>query len=439
MPPGQRGQYGGNPFWINYPTVPTKKTSVVPPRIYEADIIRGATGIRGQAPALISPPALGTTSRAYANARGSQAGLNIPNSTYATQGLGGYAPAASNALGGGGGSGGGGGGGSVAPVDPLAGYAPDVADLSKNPIPGMYDQLLAYVKENADARPGIFQGYADKFKVNHEAANKQLYDAYLGSRTEQDAQATAFGVDPAIVAQARDLAMRRSQENSDQSLADNQAWLLKAGLLSQQEAQARGTQFAADKATKSAGWAQLEEERVAQLNLLKLQAMVDQMAAKSGGGGGGGGGRRGGGGSSKGSTGVTETDTLYNGGVDLAVYNELARTDKDAAAAYMNMFNTSSGTPGQKAAQTKLNQLSNDASYNPSLRNTAFKPFKADTWFNPLKDRVANIPIQAARDKSAAAKKLIPRYTKVLEAFNAWSGNMGNPKAQIVEKRSGRS
>ena len=426
MPPGQRSQYGGNPYWINQPTAPSSKKVAAPPRIYESDIIRNALG--SGSPALISPanPAFTYGSRAYANAHGSQAGLNIPNSTNATTPGSGLSGAASSRL-----SGGGGGGGAAAVVDPLAGYTPDVADLSKNPIPGMYDTLLAYVKENADARPGIFQGYADKFKVNHDAANKQLYDAYLGSRTEQDANATAFGVDPAIVAQARDLAMRRSQENSDQSLADNQAWLLKAGLLSQQEAQARGTQFAGDKATKSAEWAQLEEERVSQLNLLKLQAIVDQINAKAKGGGGGGG-RRGGGGS-KGSstdTGVTETNTLPYGGADAAAIAELiAQGDYEGAAAMSATVNRTMGNPAVKANQNAI-----DTNTAASIINGKKVPIPSIYFKNPNEKWLA--PTYKAAQTAA---KNVKTQTKIMPYLQKIGGLGTQPYTKIVTTDKGRA
>jgi hypothetical protein len=396
-------------------------------RVYEADIIKNATKVKAP-PKILIPPALGTTSRAYANAKGVQAGLNVPNSSNATTPGSGLAGAAAIKLSGGGG--GGGGGGAVAAVDPLAGYTPDTADLSKNPIPGYYDQLLAYVKENADARPAIFQQYSDKFKVNHDASDKQLYDAYLGSRTEQDAQATAFGVDPAVVAQARDLAMRRSQENSDQTLADNQAWLLKAGLLSQQEAQARGTQFAADKATKSGEWAQLEEERVAQLNLLKLQALVDQINAKKSSGGGGGGGRRGGGGSSKGlSTAVTETMTSDNPEMDLAIA-DLKRTNPALAAIAERTLNLNGRGDTVKAAQEEYDRQVQTA-------NKKAGPIGGSNAISFFTKAMNNVKTNTAATK---AKVQLPTvYAPLINFAKTFSHTGSYPGSKVTQTTKGKT
>jgi hypothetical protein len=400
-------------------------------RVYEADIIRNATKPKA---APVVPTILG--SRAFANARGVQAGLNIPGSTKATQSQGVYPAAnpiqaaATARLSGGGSSG----GGAVAPVDPLAGYVADKADLSKNPIPGLYDQLLAYTKENADARPAIFQAVSDKFKVNQDAANQQLYDAYMGSRTAQDQSATALGVDPAIVAQARDLAMRKNKENSDQSLADNQAWLLKAGLLSQQDALARGNQYAKDKVTQSAGWDQLEEERVAQLNLLKLQAFVDALNAKKGSGGGGGGRRKGGSSGGSVSTTATETGTAEYGGQDLAYYNQLlASGDKQGAAAFRNAVNLASGNPVTKLAQGNVN-----AAVAASMVNG--KQASSNSFYY-LPGKAPKAPakvINPAYTAAVAAKGTIPTHQTVLRGAEGLGGVWAQPKVTTKVTNTGK-
>jgi hypothetical protein len=405
---------------------PKKPARVVDERVYEADIIRNAKRPNAP-PVVLSPPPLGTTSRAYANARGSQSGLNIPNSTNATTPGSGLAGAAAVRLSGGGS--GGGGGGAVAPVDPLAGYVADKADLSKNPIPALYDTLLAYTKANADARPAIYQQYSDKFKVNQEAANKQLYDAYLGSRTEQDAQATAFGVDPAIVAQARDLAMRKSQENSDQSLADNQAWLLKSGLLSQQQAMAMGDQYAKERVTQSSAWDQLEEERVSQLNLLRLQLLADQISAKSKGGGGGGGRRGGGGSSSSGDTGVTETMTSDNPEMDLALM-ELKRTNPALAAIAERTLNLSGRGDTVKAAQEEYDRQ-------VQIANTRAKPLGGR---NPT--GLIGKALGAAKTNIAStrAKIQLPTlYAPNIQFAKTFSGTGSNPKKKVTQTTKGRA
>lgn len=324
------------------------------------------------------------------------------------------------------------------PVDP--GFVPKTADLSQNPYPGYYDTLLGFVQRNMDARPAEFAHTGEVFKANQEAANQQMYNAYQGSRTGADASATALGVDPAVVSAARDLAMRKSQENSDQDLASNLAWLDKMSQLSQQQGQSYLNQYAGAKANLSANWVGQEQQRVADANLQALQALVDasNAAAKAKSSGGG---RKGSGGGSSGSgnSTVTQTDVLNTGGADLELYNELARTDPAAAAAYLNMYNLTQGTSGQKMAQGKINDLQSAISYNPALKKTIpINPFR-NLLGNAISNagtQAANIPILAARGRSASASALLPIYQKVLAAMTATSGNQGNPKTTTTIKKT---
>ena len=432
MPPGQRSQYGGNVYWSNqpksYPTMPKLPIASSPSRTYEADIIRNATRPASIASIMSNAPALGTTSRAYANAHGSQAGLNIPGSTYATQSQGAYAPAASARLSGSGGSGGG--SGAAAPVDPLAGWIQETPDLSRNPIPGLYDDLLAYVKTNSEARPGEYQALADKFTAQQKTSDQQLYDAYLGSRQGADASATAFGVDPAVISQARDLAMRQSQEKSDQALASNQAFLQKMGLLSEQQGQAYGYQYAGDKATKSAEWADLESNRVLALNVAKLQALVDAQNAKKSGGGGGG--RRGGGSKSSSSdTGVTETNTLPLGGADAAAIADLiAQGDYEGAAAMQATVNRTMGN-----AAVKANQSAIDTNTAASIINGKKVPVPSKYFTNPTLDKWM-APTYKAAQKAATNVKIQNRIMPSLQRL----GGLGTqPYTKIVTVDKGKA
>lgn len=385
-------------------------------------------------PAIILPANAGTTSRAYANAHGSQAGLNVPNSTRATQGQIQKTPSGYVAPGGNGGAGSS--GGIPTPATPL--FVPKTADLSQNPYPLYYDKLLAYVQANANARPAEFDAMGAKFKTEQSAADQQLYDAYQGSRVGTDASATALGVDPAIVSQARDLAMRKSQENSDQSLADNLAWLTKMGSLAKQQGEASYGMYAGEEAQGAAKWAAEEQSRVAAQNLADLQALV---AAQSGGSGGGGGGR-GGGGSSSGN--ITDTASeegqLYTGGMDLELYSELAKTDPAAAAAYMNMYNSTMSSAGVKAAQDRVNTLTTQAAYKGVQVQPKKRKGIAGMISNPLNVAMAaahNIPVTAKTGQASAAKKQLPVYKKVLDAMIATSGNWGNPK--VVKKTTSKS
>lgn len=395
----------------------------------------------------VLPPNAGTSSRAYANARGAQAGLNVPNSTRATQGQvqtipSGYQAAATAKLSGGGSparSSGGGSGGVAAPADP--GFVGDVADLSKNPIPGYYDALLAYVQQNAAGRPAINAAMGEKFQQNYDQSTKGLYDAYMGSRQGTDASAVALGVDPAIVSQARDIAMRKNQERSDQDLAANKDWLTKMGGLGQQQAEAYGNMYAGEKASKSAEWAQLEEQRVAQLNLLKLQALVDAQNAKKGSGGGGG--RRKGGGSSSGSISTTATDTSTSkyGGADAAYMQSLIDSgDFEGAALFQNQMNLTEGNPGLKSVQQGINDrvaATHLSSGHPVLPN--------NSWYKggspQISKYVASPEYSTKYAPAKIAAKELPVFQRILPGMMGISsiGNSVTNTKKVTNTAKGRS
>jgi len=372
-----------------------------------------------------TPPPSGTTSRAYANARGSQAGLGVPNSSNATQGQG-YIPAASSALGGGSSSGGGT-TGVLEPAAPL--FTPAIADLSKNPYPGFYDKLLEYVQANANSRPGEYAAVGETFKANQAQANKQMYDMYMGSRAETDASATALGFDPAVISQARDLAMRKNQENSDQSLADNLAWLTKMGVLSKQQGEAFLNQYAGEKATKSAGWDAAEQQRVADANLVALQALVDQQAAASKSSGGGGGRRSGGGSSSSGNAGTTTstiTDTITDTGFQRALA-ELAISNPEAAALLQNAENLS----GTDSSTVKLLQQSVNDSGTPKLS-------KSEIMSQVLPWSYNTTAKASIKKKTDAAKKQKALYQAALDKAMSIAKNRGTPTTVSVNKSTAK-
>jgi uncharacterized membrane protein YgcG len=400
MPPGQRSQYGGNVYWLNQPQ--TVNAPLLPRLPTQTPVI----------PKAIVAPYTGTGgSRAYANTHGAQVGMpsTADQQKWADTLKWNAAVAANSALnkstGGssGGSSGGGGSSGVVAPVE--SAFTPQVADLSRNPYPGFYDTLLAYVKANADNRPSEYAAISDQFKARQATANQQMYDMYQGSRAQTDASATALGADPAIVSAARDLAMRRSQENSDQSLADNQAWLLKMGELSKQQGEAYLNQFAGQGAAGAAAWVGQEQQRVADANLAAVQALLAKQVAASKGGGGG---RKsgGGGGSSSGAITDTATETTTDAGTyDPAVVAALQGNPK-ALAEYMNQINLSS--PNKVVAATQGNVNSSTAA-----RDKAIKAM-ITTIGNPFAHPMSPAQITANQVSGQTAASQLPIYQAVL-------------------------
>lgn len=388
------------------PVRPVKSKTILDPKVVQANQYDNYNNV--PAPVVpIVPPNLGQTSRAYSLTHGSQAGITPGLTQLAGQ------------------SGIGSRGGSV-PVDTGPGYTPLTPDLTKNPYGPAYDQLLQFVKDSTAARTGQYDATKGQFALQQEQANKQLYDAYQNSRQGADASATALGVDPNVVSATRDLMMRKNQENSDQSLADNLAWLDKGKLLEQSLLGGTANQFAQEKASKVGAWDAGEQKRINDLNIANLAGIVKAATVKSGGGG------KGGGGGSSGSSGSTkdavkETQTLTNSGMDKAAYDEiLANYGPEAAATYLNEFNQTQGTPLMKTAQSKINELTPVANWTPGSAG----------WniVKKLMDNAKGLNPQSA----AKAKNDLAIQQAILKGATGFSGLLGNPKTTSTVTRSGK-
>lgn len=331
-------------------------------------------------------------------------------------------------------------GGSI-PAGPTApAFTPAVADLSKDPYIPAYDTLLQFVKDSAAARNPQFDATKKTFQNQQATSDKGLRDSYLGSRSGADASATALGVDPLAVSAARDLQMRKNQENSDQSLADNLAWLDKSKMLEGQMLNTDMVGFAHDKAEKSAGWQAEEQRRIEDQNLKALQDMVDAVkAANSGGGGGGGGhggGRKKGGGGSKSSSGdvnstATETSTLQFGGADKAYYDELvAGGHKEAAALFLNQHLLNSNVKEVADTQKRVNDLTSQSTVNGKKVNAPSKYMKP----------AANTKKYQSKKYTTAenAATQLPDFSRILAGMLGFSGIMGSPKVTTSVKNTAK-
>lgn len=388
----------------NRPNIPPGPHSRKPNKNTNKVIVQANANDRATSnytPAILNPPPLGTTSRAYSLTHGSQQGLGLNPSPLVA------ALAGNNGIAKRGGT---------APVDPTGGYAPAEADLSKNPYGAAYDQLLSFIKGSADARGPEYDAVAAQLKSIRAKADEDLHSSYLTNRAGTDASATALGVDPNVVSSERDFTNRRMQENSDQALADNLAWLQKAKTLQGDNVQGYLAQAAAAKASSSSKWNAEEQQRVADQNLANLQQMAS--LKRSGGGGGG----KGGGGSSGAKTTVTKTDTLANSGLDLAAYNQLmASGQKDAAAALLNQEYLNSGNPVIADTQKKINAASAASAYHPVG--------------SKFTDLVKNLGARVNSKKAEAQRKVLEQ---ALKAMLPYSGVVGNPKTSTVVKTTGK-
>ena len=361
---------------------------------------------------------LGQTSRAFALTHGAEAGLGI-NADPNTNPLAAIAHLSGVTSRGG-----------TLPTGPSApAYTPLTADLSKNPYATPYDQLLQFVKDSTAARGGQYDTTKATLQAQQDAANKQLYDAYQNSRQGADASATALHVDPAIVSATRDLMMRKNQENSDQSLAGNLAWLDKNRVLESSMLNTTANSLAQEKTQKVGAWNDKEQARIDAQNIANLQAMVK---ASTGGSGKGGGKKKGSGGggksSSSGNVTATETQTLQDGGLDKAFYDQLASTNPTAAALYLNQHLLNQGTPEVKSTQGKINDLA-------AANQLNGKAVPAANIYMPQANAAWNNPAYTAAQKAAQQKAL---YEAILPGMITNSGLLGNPKTVQTVKNTAK-
>jgi hypothetical protein len=263
---------------------------------------------------------LGTTSRAYANANGAQAGLGVPNSTAATQGQPGYGvnPDRSNKpnptpVGGASLS-----GGAAAPLD-LSTLLPKSTDL--NPI---YEALIKRIFEAGTNNESQVSESKKAIVDMYDKSSADMYKDYMNSQAGLQGSIAGLGVGSTG---DYDQVLRGIEENSNLAENSDLAYLEKM-----KNARKVNIQDMIVQANKDKVAMQLQQE------LQQQQAMVDLIAARSGGGGSGGG--RGGGSSSNGSTSssetATETSTLENAGAYDVLMSIEDPTQRAAMLAYLD-------------------------------------------------------------------------------------------------------
>jgi hypothetical protein len=268
------------------------QTQVTLPRVYLSpdEILRRAAAAQSSA------PALGTTSRAYANAHGAQAGLNVPNSTNATTpGRGVKGPSGTPSLGGG--ASGGGMGGAI------------VAGPSLPPMPVGIDLDAAYaeIEKKVLERKGLVEGQYDKSKTgiqaNYDASSLDMYNDYMNSR--KDLEASVQGLGGGNLGEY-DGVLRGIEENSNLQENADLSYLEKM----KQGRSASVMDFIDQLGRDKQGQKMAQQEQLLELMAILAEAEAAKAAAASGGGGGRGGGGRGGSSSSgDSSTALSESAT----------------------------------------------------------------------------------------------------------------------------------
>jgi hypothetical protein len=234
------------------------------------------------------------------------------------------------------------------PSAPVAAQSPGMPtgiDLDK-----VYADLITKVRGMNDVTQKGYDESATKVKGFYDKASKEMYDEYKNSRAVADAAAAGVfnrgemnvqGVvtgAPSIYA-GRDANLRRIEENSNQSLADHQAFFEKM----------RG----AKGASLDVYLSQLESDKVAQQMAQQQQILAYLASQKKASGGSG---RGGGGGSSSGSSTATEVMTQFDPDV-VDVINSI--TDPRQRAAMLESYmQNQTYSPIIKGMSDQINQKS---------------------------------------------------------------------------------
>lgn len=363
------------------------------------------------------------TSRAYANAHGSQAVLGVPNSTNATQGQLGYGLNPSrtpqspyNGVGSGGGSGMGG-----SAVEEAGPVLPTRTDLGP-----IYQELLKTLLGYGDTINKDFSASEKFIRDQYDRSNVGLTGNFSNANKNLEMAKAGLGYGDTSAYQQN---MNQITENADLSETADLTYLEKMR-------GARGIEM------KDIAM-QIERDRIAQQNAQDLalqEAMLVAMSARSGGGSGGGGGRGGRGGSGStnttGSETATETMTLNDPGVQ-AEYEYLLQTNPEAAAIFAENYQASMGSP---LTRSLSGQIGNASKRLTPVQQASKLPVKKTglSWV----DNPVNRIIGTAKKSTAAQRAAIANLEAARRAANdaTGSGLRGTPsvtrKVSTTAKRT---
>lgn len=282
----------------------------------------------------------------------------------------------------------------------------------RNDLNPLYD---AASKRIADMNSGL-QGDFDKaiaaIMSQYERSSGDIYNRYMGTRSELDSSAAALGAKGEDIYKNYDPALRRVQENSD--LQRNASTDLLNTLKT-----LRGQQSVDIQASLEQQRAKAIADQTAQW--VDLLAQVEQAKLAGASGGSGGGGRSGGGSSGSAKEAATMTEQLYSVG-DIEAYNELMKTNPAAAAVYLSSLQKSTGSPLIKQLATQADET---AKVNPYV---APKKSSGSGWASPALNKIFGAAANVATGVNTARKNQNQATIQAaIQAAMKNSGLMGNP------------
>lgn len=282
----------------------------------------------------------------------------------------------------------------------------------RNDLNPLYD---AASKRIADMNSGL-QGDFDKaiaaIMSQYERSSGDIYDRYMGTRSELDSSAAALGAKGEDIYKNYDPALRRVQENSD--LQRNASIDLLNTLKT-----LRGQQSVDIQASLEQQRAKAIADQTAQW--VDLLAQVEQAKLAGASGGSGGGGRSGGGSSGSAKEAATMTEQLYSVG-DIEAYNELMKTNPAAAAVYLSSLQKSTGSPLIKQLATQADEI---AKVNPYV---APKKSSGSGWASPALNKIFGAAANVATGVNTVRKNQNQATIQAaIQAAMKNSGLMGNP------------
>lgn len=281
----------------------------------------------------------------------------------------------------------------------------------RNDLNPLYDSASKRIADMNSGLQGDFDKAIAAIMSQYERSSGDIYNRYMGTRSELDSSAAALGAKGEDIYKNYDPALRRVQENSD--LQRNASTDLLNTLKTLRGQQSVDIQ------------ASLEQQRTKAIadqtaQWVDLLAQVEQ-AKLTGASGGGGGGRSGGGSSGSAKEAATMTEQLYSVG-DIEAYNELMKTNPAAAAVYLSSLQKSTGSPLIKQLATQADEI---AKVNPYV---APKKSSGSGWASPALNKIFGAAANVATGVNTARKNQNQATIQAaIQAAMRNSGLMGNP------------
>lgn len=302
-----------------------------------------------------------------------------------------------------------------------AGGAPSAvqAPIPSTPLPDprndlnpLYDSASKRIADMNSGLQGDFDKAIAAIMSQYERSSGDIYNRYMGTRSELDSSAAALGAKGEDIYKNYDPALRRVQENSD--LQRNASIDLLNTLKT-----LRGQQSVDIQASLEQQRAKAIADQTAQW--VDLLAQVEQAKLAGASGGSGGGGRSGGGSSGSAKEAATMTEQLYSVG-DIEAYNELMKTNPAAAAVYLSSLQKSTGSPLIKQLATQADEI---AKVNPYV---APKKSSGSGWASPALNKIFGAAANVATGVNTARKNQNQATIQAaIQAAMKNSGLMGNP------------